>query len=393
MTTSKLVPFARARHHPDPARVEEFASTARRLQREREASAELVDRALRETPRGEWMSLATRRELQTSGVVERLSASADDLERDPRKALAVAELASALADAIDDDAYPHIVIAQIRAHAWKDRGRALCYLARYDEALGALDVALRHLEPFGTLAHDRAIVGFVRAIVLQHVRRFDEAHALLEECRGVFRDHGDVRFFTKCTLAYGNLLVRRGDYAAARDMLTPMIGGNESDAAIARSSLGWCAIHLGQPHEALRHFTEAIARFRALDWTLEVVRASYGTGSALLHLGELDRALEYLRDARARFVARGLVEEAGIAGLQIVEAHMLREDIEEAKTLAAVVASEFAAAKLNHRAVAALAYLNEAMSASNATPEVVRSVHAYICALRNDPTRDFVSVN
>jgi hypothetical protein len=54
---------------------------------------------------------------------------------------------------------------------------------------------------------------------------------------------------------------------------------------------------------------------------------------------------------------------------------------------------EFTAANLNRRAVVALAYVNDAIAASNATPETVRDVHASITALQADPIREFAQVN
>lgn len=72
---------------------------------------------------------------------------------------------------------------------------------------------------------------------------------------------------------------------------------------------------------------------------------------------------------------------------------MLRDETEEAKTLAARIVQEFTSASLNRRAVAALAYLNDAIAASSATPETVRNVHAYITELRHDPARELAMPN
>ncbi len=392
--TRKVVPFDRSRRVPDPRRVAEFAETARRLQREREESADVVTRLLHETPRERWPELAQRAELRTSGALERLGTFAAELERDPQRSLAASELATAIADSLPADSYPRIVLAQLRANAWKERARALCYLSRYDEATGALDRADAALAPFGTLAHDQAIIDFVRSIVFQHLRRFDEAQALLESCRTVFNDHGDVRLYRSCTVAAGNLLVRRGDYRAAREVLLVLLADGDPEAtAIARSALGWCAIHLGFAEEALEHFREAERRHQQLAWELDSLRAAYGTGSALLRLGRIDGAIERLNFARSRFLEHALVEEAGLSGLEIVEARMLRRELDEARTLAASIVTEFTRAGLNRRAVAALAYLNDAIAASSATPEIVRSVRAYISALRHDPTREFAAIN
>jgi tetratricopeptide (TPR) repeat protein len=381
----KVLPFARNRRRPDPARVAEFAETAKRLQRERDEYGEVVRRALRETPRTQWSSIPN---LATSGALEQLSKEVEArLDSVPREALAVAELATEVAAKLT--AYPAIVIAQLRAQAWRDRGQALTYLSRYDDALRAIGRAEAELEAFGTLAHDLSVVHFVRATALQHLRRFDEAQALLDECREVFRAHGDVRLYSMCTLAAGNLLVRRGDHAGAREMFAPLAGDSTERDAIVQIALGWCAIHLDDPHDALSRFETAESLFLRFNRELSALRASYGVGSALLRLGNVDLAVNQLDSVRDRFLSHKLIEEAGLSGLELVEAHLLQHDTGRAKTLSATIVREFAEAGLNRRAVAALAYLNEAISASSATPEIVRNVHSFISALRTDPAREF----
>jgi tetratricopeptide (TPR) repeat protein len=372
------------------ARIAEFATTARRLLQEREATREIVAAVLRDTPRNEWSELASRIELQSSGVLEHLSHEVEkQLDRDPPAALAIAELSTSIADAIPPDSYPAITLTQLRAHAWKDRGQALSYLGRYDDALRALDIAEELLDAFGTLAHDRAIVRFVRGVVLQHLRKFTEAQTILEECSRVFRAHDDRTLGAKCTLAIGNLLVRRGDDRGARDLLTPLIDADPSIAPLARMALGWCAVHLGDAAEAVQHFAEAAAAYARLGRDLEHVRARYGAASAMLRLGRFRDAMSALQVTRETFLACGLIEEGGLSGLGIVEAQLVLGDATAARALAAALVREFTDAGLNRRAVAALAYLNDAIAASSATPEVVRDVHAYLFALRSDPTREF----
>jgi tetratricopeptide (TPR) repeat protein len=291
------------------------------------------------------------------------------------------------------ESYPAVTLAQMRAHARKDLGQALTFLAKYEEALRALDGAEAQLMHHGTLAHDQAIVRFVRATALQHLRKFDEARALLEECTEVFRDYRDTRLYAKCALATGNLFVRRGDYASARKTLLPILDCEPALVPIARMALGWCAVHLGDGEEALEHFTAAARGYRALGRDVEVERAMYGAATSLLRLGRFEDALPELAMARERFRARGLVEESALSGLDMVEAQMVLGYIDDARELAATLVREFSQAQLNRRAVAALAYLNEAIAASSATPEVVRSVYTYIETLRIDPTSEFAVVN
>lgn len=391
---SKLVPFGAAQRRPDPARMAEFAETARRLQHERATSEDIVSSALRDTPREAWQHLHERRDLHTSGILERLGQEIEKRRStDPREALAIAELATSIADAITDNAYPAIIVAQLRAHAWKDRCQALSYLGRYDQALIALDRAEAQFATFGMLEHDRATVRFCRAMLLQHLRRFDEARDILDECCRVFRSYGDAQTYVKCMLAIGNLMVRRGDYRTARTILAPLVTEESLVGPHARMALGWCAIHLGAAAEAIEQFDEAARGCRRLGRELEMMRAMYGTGSAMLHLHRFHEAITALRSTREVFLARGLVEEGGLSGLGIVEAHLVLGQAEAASELAASLVREFSSANLNHRAVAALAYLNDAIAASSATPEIAREVHAFIVALQMDPTREFARPN
>jgi tetratricopeptide (TPR) repeat protein len=391
---SKLVPFAAALRRPDPARVAEFAETARRLQRERAQSEDLVANALRDTPRAAWGRLREMHELHTSGALERLGREVEKrLDIDPRDALAIAELATSIADELVPDSYPAIMLAQLRAHAWKDCARAHSYLARYDDGLRALDRAEEQLQKFGTLAHDRAVVLFCRTTLLQHLRRFKEAREILDECRAVFRAHGDMQTYVKCTLAAGNLLVRMGDYRAARELLGPLVDNDSMLGSQARIGLGWCAVNLNEPTVALEHFEEAARGLRRYGRELEAIRAGYGAGSAMLHLHRYADAITMLRSTREIFLARGLVEEGGLSGLGIVEAQLVLGQITAARQLAASLVHEFTNAQLNRRAVAALAYLNDAIAASSATPKIVRDIHAYVRILQTDPNREFQIAN
>jgi len=389
---NKVLLFPRRRVR-DPRRVAEFRETGRQLRLEHESAEDLVSRVLRETPRGAWRFLAGRVELRTSGALQALSREIDTrLDRDPLEALGIAELSLAIAAMLQDE-YPCITLAQISSTAWKDHGQALCYLGRYEEGLKSLDRAAADLATHGALAHDQAIVSFVRATALQHLRRFDEAEAILAECVAVFRAHDDTRLYSKCTLAQGNLYVRRGDYPAAREILTPLLAGDPAFVPIARMALGWCAIHGGDADAAWTHFIEAARGLRRLGREMEAVRSLYGAASALLHLGRFEDAVSEFRATRHRFLKRGLIEEAGLCGLGVVEAQIVLGAVDEARNLAETLVHEFSRAGLDRRAVAALAYLKDAIAASSATPEVVRNVHAYIDALRTDPTLEFTLPN
>jgi tetratricopeptide (TPR) repeat protein len=389
----KLVPFARARRRPDPARLREFAGMARKLQQERETAAEVVATLLRETPPAEWPSLP---ELRTVGAVEELAREVEArLDREPREALAIAELATTVVDALNAEEYPAVVLTQTRALAWKDVAQALRYLARNDEALVAADRAALMLTSHGTLAHDLAIVQFVRAMVLQEIDRYDESLQLLNECRRVFLGHGDARRVLLCGIAEGMLLHRLKRFGEARQCYVGLLEIahelHPDSLAIIHINNGYACIELSDFAAAEHHLSQAITMFRELEQPLHVAMAELARGRVMVRRGAIDLGIAHLRRVRAEFMVHGLVEEAGIAGLDIVEAFLGAGRAAEAELLAREIIHEFTAARLNTRAISALGYLHEALEARTASTATVVYVRDYIDSLRTRPEREFVA--
>lgn len=393
----RLVPFDRGKRQPDPARVAEFAATARKLQHERETAAGVVTRLLSETPYSEWGKLGGREELRNSGALEKLGQeSASRLHRSPLEALAIADLETNIADALPADTYPKIVIAQLRAAAWKDRGQALWYLARYADALAALDHAETILQPFGTVAHDRAIVRLVRASTLQEVHRFDEALALLGECKVVFEDHGDQRRVLICGIAEGAVLHHMQRFREARTAymnLLPLARDldDKQSTATLLNNIGHSSVELEDFRTADTYLQQAAELFAQLDLPVCLANVELSRGRMMVRRGQLENGIRVLAATRDRFLRRGLVEEAGLCGLDIVEAFLIREMATDAELLARRIVNEFTAAQLNTRAITALGYLSEAIAARRASAATAANVRQYIYSLRTEPNRRFIA--
>lgn len=385
------------RRRPDPARIAEFAETARRLQLERDASGNVLERLLRETPVEKWGELAELPELRTCGALERLgNLVVQTSKRDPRQALPMAELALTIARGMPDTAYPRVVVAQVRAHAWKDLAQSLGYLGRNQQALEALDQAEAEIGSFLTLAHDLAIIRFIRAKTLQEVERHDESLALLSECKAVFREHGDSRRLLLCGIAEGVLLHRLRKYREAREAYLLLLAGmadslDQEATACLHNVIGYCSIDLGDYDAADRHLTRAIELFEAIGETMQAAKAELGRGRLLVRSGRVERGIAHLHATRATFLRNGMAEEAGLCGLDIVEGLLLRNRYTEAEAQARQIISEFTAASLNTRAISALGYLSEAIASKKASASLVIGVRDYIVSLRTTPEREFVA--
>ena len=387
----KLVPFARARRRPDRTRMAEFAATARKLQQERARAADLVSDALTST------DAASCAELRNVGVVEQLGREVESrLDRAPREALSIARLATAVADALPADAYPPVMLAQVRAHAWKDLGQALCYLARHEEALAALDKAEALLDAFGTLAHDLAIVRFVRATTLGEMNHFDDSRQLLGDCLRVFRSHGDARRQLLCGIAEGSLLHRLKRFREARDAYLGLVAVAQelqdlTAEAYLHHDIGYTSADLADFTTAEQHLNRAVEIFRRLNQPLNAARSEVVRGVMFARRGENRRAVAHIKNVRTTFLAHGLIEEAGIFGLEMVQALLALQETREAEVLAREIVADFVAAKLNARAICALGYLTQAISQRTASAETVGDVREYIVSLRRHPEREFVA--
>lgn len=390
----KIVPMGgRRRAAPSAQHVAEFAEIARRMREERDEAANVVERVLRDTPVERWSELTDRAELRTCGALEKLGAYAMQLlGRDPGQAIIATRLAVTICNSLTG--YPPVVTAQLAAHAHKDLAKALLYLGRFDEALAALDDAEARVAPYGALVHDLAIVHVVRATTLHEMNRYDEAFALLAACKDVFRDHRDNKRLLLCGISEGVLLHRMRRYREAREaylLLLPMAAdlGDRDASACLHNVIGHCSVDLGDFAAAESYLTRAIELFHALDQPLQAAKADLGRGRMFVRRGDINRGIAHLRPIRADFMRHRMTEEAGLCGLEIVEALLLRGDASEAESLARQIITEFSAASLNTRAISALGYLTEALAMRKASTEMVANVREYIVSLRTSPEREF----
>jgi tetratricopeptide (TPR) repeat protein len=374
----------------DPAarrnREREFSSIASKLERERDESSDVVARYLRDTPYEEWSRLAEMPDLRNNAALEQMSEEVRRrLDRNSMDALAVANVATSISESLHPSAYPAIVMAQLRSTAWRDRANALRYASRYEEALQSIERAESVLQQFESLGYDRAVVHLVKGMTLAQIGRFDEAHAVLSECRTIFRAHNDARRYQQAALAEGSALYEAARYAEARlvfeDLLKTALD-LEIQAHI-HNNLGYCATQLNDFVPANIHFSEAIAKFTDLGFTTEVPRTERGAGLVFIARGQTATGIDHLDSARRAFRAAGMVEDAALCALHIAAVFVERGDDSEARALIQTVADELEAAGLDKNAIAAVVRLRDAIDMDDATVETVRTVHALIEGLRD----------
>lgn len=375
-------------------RVYEFFATAEKLSHERSSAPHTVPPLLH-SHRSNLAALRNHPDLENCGALEYLGILANEnLNSNPQYALSLAKLAADMSETLPEGAYPQITLAQVRAHTWKDYGKALRYLARCPEALEALHHAESCLSGrFASLGHDTAIVRFNTAVVLQELNRCSESLTILADCKRTFREFGDTRLFVLAAYTEGVGLQRLGKFREAREtyllLLSSTTDIEKETLASLHQSIGHCCVDLGDYEAAEANLQKAIQLHYDLGQPLQALKGEMGRGRLFLQTGDYQRVVSHLRPVRRDFLRKSMSEEAGLCGLSIVQALLLLERTPEAENLARKIVHEFVTAQLSTRAVTALAYLAEAISNREATPSLANEVREYVLSLRATPEREF----
>ena len=333
---------------------------------------------------------------QTVGMVQELVVAADDtLEKDPSLSRDLAQFAVAVATAIAPRTYPRPILAQAEGQAWRQVGVAHRYMSNYAAAIRALDAAHRIVAGAGVLQHDEAIVELARAVVFNEQNRHDEALRLVKELSAVFAEFGDQRRSVQCSLVEGMIYQRRGELRAARTTY-------EDALSVAKQTddlhtIGAILLNLAQVYSALGEVSMAAAQlqearelFAGLQMPTEVTRTDFALGRVLVEHGQHLKAIGILRSVRERFLERRMIEEAGLAALDMVDALVATDDRKSAQVLTETVILEFRAAGLNERALTALAYLRDLLPTHPTPQQPIRHVRSYLEQLRTEHVRAFL---
>jgi len=365
------------------ARLAEFLETAERLKNERATAGNVLE-TLEATPPAEWPALAARPEFQTNAALERLGEEVRRrLDRNPREALALAELATTIADALPATAYPAVTLAQIRAMAWKDRANALRILGRIPEALEVLARGEHILEKHVVLSVDRAVLDMVKALILVDTGDVDNARSIAITCGSVFLAHGDLTRALQAGEIEGYVLFEKRQFHDALELFSSLlevarVTNDLSAEARCENNLGQCSINLDEFKAANIHFSNAIAHMTDLGQPLAATRAQWGAGQVSLAKGQAENGLKYLHAARDSFVQHGMFEESALCALTIAEYLLSHEEKSAAREIVHTIATEFRESTLERRIIEAVTALDQTLSDSEAPLAAVRHVYALI---------------
>jgi tetratricopeptide (TPR) repeat protein len=199
-----------------------------------------------------------------------------------------------------------------------------------------------------------------------------------------------------CGIAEGAQLYRMKRFREAREVYTALLPiarelGDPHAEASLHHNIGHTSIEISDFTLAETHLATAVELFTTMGGVLNAARAEAVRGVLFARRGEYRRAVTHIGAVRRLFLQHGLVEEAGLFGLEIVQARLSLGDYNAAESLAREIVAEFTGAHLNTRAIVALGYLTEAIAARRASMALIGGVRDFIVSLRKHPEREFTA--
>ncbi len=355
-----------------------------------------------ETSRGEEeaaaflaLSPAEQRRAQPGfGALQRILQKAhEELDSDPRHALDLTLFAVRRAmRLVTPDGCDHLR-RMLVGRAWKEHANALLALSHLDHAELAARRALRHLAE--DVLEQHAVV-LVQANIAADRRDFAEAMQLVQTCLNVFAEHGDARRSLQALSMEAIILIRSGRRERAAEVLhaakiqAEELGDRRERARIL-NNLGHCEQQLGRTDAAMRSLRQALQEFDREGMSAERQRAVWGFARVLRDRGNLPEAAEALRVVRRELLGRGMVVEAALAGVDLLELLDAAEAAAEVTSVARELVAEFSNAGMQQELRIAFAYLADQQRASrrDSLETPLREVRAFFNELTENPGASF----
>ncbi|MFP5284414.1 MAG: tetratricopeptide repeat protein, partial [Thermoanaerobaculia bacterium] len=295
----------------------------------------------------------------------------------------LARLAILVSECLSLDVYKGELVEDLRARAWAYIGNAQRVQFDLQEAERSFEVAHFHLKRGTRELLERAIFLDLKASLLRAQRRFDEALKLLRRAISIFLQEGEEhragRSLLNLSMVY-NYSGRAEECVPvlynALDLIDP-----EQEPRLLLAvwhNLSFVLAELGRFLEAQSVYRKARPLYREFPdaWTQN--RRKWLKGKILHGLGQSAQAEALLLAARDGFVAEGVPYDTALVSLELATLYAGQGRAAELKRLAREMVRIFATHKIHREALAALAFLKQAVEAEQASFELLNRVIAFI---------------
>ncbi|HET9228453.1 MAG TPA: tetratricopeptide repeat protein [Thermoanaerobaculia bacterium] len=303
-------------------------------------------------------------------------------------------LALRLSDQLDPQVYDARLIEDYRGRAWAHIGNARRLrsdLRGADEAFEKGDAYLRK----GTQESvERAIFLDLNASLRRDQRRFDEATRLLRRAVPIFLQHGHRhragRSLVNLSIVY--------HYAGQPEEGIPMLHkALELIDPEQEPRLLLCARHnlidylasAGRFLEAQGLYRETRPLYRDFPDPWAQNRRKWVRGKIARGIGQARLAESLFLAARDGFVGEGIPYDTALVSLELASLYAEQGRTTDLKRLAKEMLPIFSSLQIHREALAALAFLRQAIETEKASLEMVTGVAAYLRRARHNPELRF----
>lgn len=274
------------------------------------------------------------------------------LRSDARAALAVAEVASALAQLAPDPA--------ARALGRRTKAMALHVLSRYGEAVEHYEQARRLYREAGREV-ERARVERAMVDALIYLGRYDDALSLADAARQVFETRDEQLLLAQLESNVGNIFHRldRNAEALARYERAADIFAACAPAQLAQVTFNRANVYcnLDDFRRAQELYEQAYELHRANDDQLGAAQTRYSIGYLHFLRGAYHQAMRVLHEARVECLQLGDQQTAALCLLDLSEIHLQLNVLEDAARLAAEARGLFQALEMRYEAARGATFL------------------------------------
>ena len=359
--------------------------------RERAAAPGLFVELLRLSPERQLLFIRNSPRFRTWGLCELfLERCRETAIQNPAGAEDLALLALEISVRLEPSCHRVGLIQDLQARAWSHVGNARRVKSDFPGAEEAFRKAEALLRQGSRDPVEYALFLDLKASLRRGQRRFDDALKLLRRAVAIFRRTGHAHRAGRCLVSMDLIHCYAGRPEQGIPLLREAIQLIDSDR---EPRLRLCACHnlihnlteIGRYKEAQKIYQEIRPLYRDFPdpWTQN--RRLWVKGRISLGLGRILQAERLFLAARTGFVAESVAYDTALVSLELATLYAREGRTSDLKRLAREMYPIFSSLQIHREALAALAFLQQALQAEQVGVELVARVADFLRRAEHDP--------
>lgn len=332
---------------------------------------------------------------RTWGLLELLLERAFEVAvQTPSEAEELSLLALDLSERLDPVYHGAGVIQDMQARAWAYLANARRLKSDLRGAADAFFKAEVCLKKGSSDPAEHALHLDLKASLLRAQRQFHEALQLLEQAVGIFCRHGQPHRAGRSLVKMSTVYHYSGDIESAIPLLFKALRFIDPEIEprlllCARHNLSDYLASSGRFMEARRVYRETLPLYRDFPDAGTQSRRKWVKGRIAFGLGQLGQAESLFLAAREGFIAESVSYDVALVSLDLASVYARQGRTADLRRLAEEMLPIFSSLQIQREALAALAFLRQALDAERASVEVVSRVAEFFRRAQYDPALQF----